>query len=310
MTVLVAGSTGLAGSAIAEAFGSIGQEVIGVNRSVVDLLDTSATLDFIQSIKPTLIVDAAAKVGGIGANNAFPVDFLADNIKIQSNLMSAAHKTEVPNFVFLGSSCVYPRDCAQPIKEEYLMTGPLEATNSAYAVAKIAGIELLNSYRKQYGTKWISLMPTNLYGPRDNFDLAVSHVIPAFIGRFVDATESGLGKVTLWGSGAPLREFLHVEDLARAVITASENYDSSLHLNVGSGEEISIKELANKVAELVGFTGEIEWDSSKPDGTPRRVLDVSRINALGWKPTIALYDGIASTITWYKQAKARGEVRR
>lgn len=310
MTVLVAGSTGLAGTAIAEAFRSQGQEVIGVNRSVVDLLDASATLGFIQSIKPSLIVDAAAKVGGIGANNAFPVDFLADNIKIQSNLMGAAHKTDVPNFVFLGSSCVYPRDCAQPIKEEYLMTGPLEATNSAYAIAKIAGIELVNSYRKQYGTKWISLMPTNLYGPRDNFELEVSHVLPAFINRFVDATESGVDKVTLWGSGAPMREFLHVEDLARAVITASENYDSSLHLNVGSGEEISIKELAHKVAELAGFTGEIDWDSSKPDGTPRKVLDVSRINALGWKPTIALSDGIASTITWYKQAKARGEVRR
>lgn len=310
MTVLVAGSTGLAGSAIAEAFRSRGQEVIGANRSVVDLLDTSATLDFIQSIKPTLIVDAAAKVGGIGANNAFPVDFLADNIKIQSNLMSAAHKVGIPNFVFLGSSCIYPRDCAQPIKEEYLMTGPLEATNSAYAVAKIAGIELVNSYRKQYGTKWISLMPTNLYGPRDNFDLAVSHVLPAFIRRFVGAAESGARKVTLWGSGTPLREFLHVKDLALAVVTASENYDSNLHLNVGSGEEISIKELANKIASLADFTGTIEWDLTKPDGTPRKVLDVSRIKALGWKPTITLEEGIASTIAWYKEANARGEVRK
>jgi GDP-L-fucose synthase len=310
VTVLVAGSSGLAGSAIAEAFRSRGQEVVGINRSVVDLLDASATLDFIHSIKPTLIIDAAAKVGGIGANDAFPVDFLADNIKIQGNLMSAAHKTKVPNFVFLGSSCIYPRDCVQPIKEEYLMTGLLESTNSAYAVAKIAGIELVKSYRKQYGVKWISLMPTNLYGPKDNFDLAASHVLPAFIRRFVDAADGGACKVTLWGSGAPMREFLHVEDLARAVVTASENYDSSLHLNVGSGEDISIKELANKVAKLAGFTGEIEWDSSKPDGTPRKVLDVSRINALGWKPTITLDEGIASTIAWYKQAKARGEVRR
>jgi GDP-L-fucose synthase len=310
MTVLVAGSTGLAGSAIAEAFRSSGQEVIGANRSVVDFLDASATLDFIQSIKPTLIVDAAAKVGGIGANNAFPVDFLTDNIKIQSNLMSAAHSTGVPNFVFLGSSCIYPRDCAQPIKEEYLMTGPLEATNSAYAVAKIAGIELVNSYRKQYGTKWISLMPTNLYGPRDNFDLAVSHVLPAFIRRFVDAAECGARKVTLWGSGTPLREFLHVEDLALAVVIASENYDSSHHLNVGSGEEISIKDLADKVALLADFTGEIEWDSSKLDGTPRKVLDVSRIRALGWKPAITLDEGIASTIAWYKEASSRGEVRK
>ena len=310
MTVIVAGATGLAGSAIVKAFEATGQTAIGINRSVVDLLNPSATLEFIESVKPTLIVDAAAKVGGIGANNSYPVEFLADNIKIQGNLMSAAHKTEVPNFVFLGSSCIYPRDCAQPIKEEYLMTGPLEATNSAYAVAKIAGIELVNSYRKQYGTKWISLMPTNLYGPRDNFDLAVSHVLPAFIRRFVEATESGADKVTLWGSGAPLREFLHVEDLARAVVIASEKYDSSLHLKVGSGEDISIKNLAHKVADLAGFTGEIEWDSSKPDGTPRKVLDVSRIKALGWEPTITLDVGIASTIAWYKEANARGEVRK
>ena len=310
MTVIVAGATGLAGSAIVQAFEATGQTVIGINRSVVDLLNPNATLEFIESVKPTLIVDAAAKVGGIGANNSFPVEFLADNIKIQGNLMSAAHKAEVPNFVFLGSSCIYPRDCAQPIKEEYFMTGPLESTNSAYAVAKIAGIELVNSYRKQYGTKWISLMPTNLYGPKDNFDLAVSHVLPAFIRRFIEAAQSGSSRVTLWGTGAPLREFLHVEDLARAVVMASEKYDSSLHLNVGSGEDISIKELANIVARLAGFTGDIEWDSSKPDGTPRKVLDVSRIKALGWEPTITLEEGIASTIAWYKEANARGEVRK
>jgi GDP-L-fucose synthase len=257
-----------------------------------------------------LIIDAAAKVGGIGANNSYPVEFLSDNLAIQSNLMRAAHKAGVPNFVFLGSSCIYPRDCKQPIKEEYLMTGPLEATNSAYAVAKIAGIEMVNSYRKEYGTKWISLMPTNLYGPRDNFDLAASHVLPAFIRRFVEAVESRADKVTLWGSGAPLREFLHVDDLAQAVLLASESYDSSLHLNVGTGEDISIKELALKVASAAGFNGDIEWDSSKPDGTPRKVLDVSRIKALGWRPTITLDDGIASTIAWYKEANARGEVRK
>jgi len=310
MTVLVAGATGLAGSAIAKAFESKGKSVIGINRSVVDLTDEKATADFIAKAKPSLIVDAAAKVGGIGANNSYPVEFLTDNLTIQGNLMSAAHKAGVPNFVFLGSSCIYPRDCAQPIKEEYLMTGPLEETNSAYAIAKIAGIELINSYRKEYGTRWISLMPTNLYGPRDNFDLTASHVLPAFIRRFIEAAESGADKVTLWGSGTPLREFLHVDDLAQAVVVASEKYDSSLHLNVGSGEDLSIKDLAEKVAAAAGFAGKIEWDSSKPDGTPRKVLDVSRVKALGWKPTITLDDGIASTIAWYKEANARGEVRK
>jgi GDP-L-fucose synthase len=310
MTVIVAGSTGLAGSAIVKAFESKGHSVIGINRSVVDLMDAKSTVDFIAKTKPSLIVDAAAMVGGIGANNAYPVKFLSDNLTIQGNLMHAAHKAKVPNFVFLGSSCIYPRDCAQPIKEEYLMTGPLEETNSAYAIAKIAGIELINSYRKEYGTHWISLMPTNLYGPKDNFDLTTSHVMPAFIRRFVEATESGAEKVTLWGSGKPLREFLHVDDLAQAVMVASEKYDSSLHLNVGSGEDLSIKNLAERVAAAAGFTGAIRWDSSKPDGTPRKVLDVSRIKALGWKPTITLEDGIASTITWYKEASARGEVRK
>ena len=310
MKVVVAGSTGLAGSAISAAFSAQGHEVIGLNRSVVDLLDGEATKRFLVSAKPDLVIDAAAKVGGIGANNTFPVEFLADNITIQGNLMSAAHAAGVENFVFLGSSCIYPRDCAQPIKEEYLMTGPLEATNSAYAIAKIAGIELINSYRKEYGTRWISLMPTNLYGPRDNFDLAASHVLPAFIRRFIEAAESGAEKVVLWGSGSPLREFLHVDDLAQAVVVASEKYDSSLHLNVGSGEDLSIKELASVVAKSAGFTGVIEWDSAKPDGTPRKVLDVSRIKALGWKPTITLEEGVASTIAWYKSASARGEVRK
>ena len=310
MVVLVAGSSGLVGSAIVKVFEAKGHTVVGINRSVVDLQNLRKTEDFVTSIRPSLIVDAAAKVGGISANNSYPVEFLADNLRIQGNLMSAAHKAGVPNFVFLGSSCIYPRNCAQPIKEEYLMTGPLEETNSAYAIAKIAGIELINSYRKEYATRWISLMPTNLYGPRDNFDLAASHVLPAFIRRFVEAAESGTNSVTLWGSGTPLREFLHVDDLAQAVVIASEKYDSSLHLNVGSGHDISIKELAHKVAAAAGFTGEIQWDSSKPDGTPRKVLDVSRIKALGWKSTITLEEGIASTIAWYKEANTRGEVRK
>jgi GDP-L-fucose synthase len=310
MKIVVAGSRGLVGSAITRTFASAGHEVTELNRSVLNLTDLKATHSFFKKAAPELVIDAAAKVGGIGSNNASPVEFLTENLVIQGNLMTAAHEAGVQNFVFLGSSCIYPRNCAQPIKEEYLMTGPLEDTNSAYAIAKIAGIELINSYRKQYGTKWISLMPTNLYGPGDNFDLATSHVLPAFIRRFVEATESGADKVVLWGSGSPLREFLHVDDLAQAVVVAVEDYDSSLHLNVGSGEELSIKNLAYKVAAATGFCGKIEWDSSKPDGTPRKVLDISRVKALGWKPTITLDDGIASTIAWYKEANARGGVRK
>jgi len=310
MTVVIAGSTGLVGSALTEAFKAAGHEVVGLNRSKVDLLDLEATKKIILKIKPNLVIDAAAKVGGIGANNTLPVEFLSDNLRIQSNLMEAAHAAKVEKFVFLGSSCIYPRDCPQPIKEEYLMTGPLETTNSAYAIAKIAGIELINSYRKEYGVKWISLMPTNLYGPRDNFDLQASHVLPALLRRFVEAVENGSTKVVLWGSGSPKREFLHVNDLARAVLKASENYDSSIHLNIGTGSDLTIKELAGKIAAAAGFTGEIDWDTSKPDGTPQKVLDVSKIKALGWEPTITLEAGIASTIAWYKEASARGEVRK
>ena len=310
MTIVVAGATGLAGSAIVRAFEKAGKEVVGINRSVVDLLDLSATKKFLKDVAPSMVIDAAARVGGIGANNAFPVEFLTDNIRIQSNLMDAAHEAKVERFIFLGSSCIYPRDCAQPIKEEYLMTGPLETTNSAYAIAKIAGIELINSYRKEYGHKWISLMPTNLYGPNDNFELQGSHVLPAFIRRFVEATEKNAPTETLWGTGAPKREFLHVDDLANAVLIASEKYDSSIHLNIGSGQDLSIKELAELVADIAGYKGEIKWDSSKPDGTPRKVLDVTKAKSLGWSPAISLRDGIASAMNWYKEATAKGVSRR
>ena len=310
MTIVVAGATGLAGSAIVRAFEKTGKEVVGINRSVVDLLDLSATKKFLKDVAPSMVIDAAARVGGIGANNAFPVEFLTDNIRIQSNLMDAAHEAKVGRFIFLGSSCIYPRDCAQPIKEEYLMTGPLETTNSAYAIAKIAGIELINSYRKEYGHKWISLMPTNLYGPNDNFELQGSHVLPAFIRRFVEATEKNAPTETLWGTGAPKREFLHVDDLANAVLIASEKYDSSMHLNIGSGQDLSIKELAELVADIAGYKGEIKWDSSKPDGTPRKVLDVTKAKSLGWSPAISLRDGIASAMNWYKEATAKGVSRR
>jgi GDP-L-fucose synthase len=310
MTIVVAGATGLAGSAIVRAYQKTGQEVIGINRSVVDLLDRDATIAFIKSASPSLVVDAAAKVGGIGANSTYPVEFLADNLRIQNNLMEAAHAADVEKFIFLGSSCIYPRDCAQPIKEEYLLTGPLEETNSAYAIAKIAGIELIKSYRKEYGRTWISLMPTNLYGPGDNFELQGSHVLPAFIRRFVEAAQSGRSKEVLWGTGSPMREFLHVDDLAAAVLLAGEKYDSSLHLNIGTGEDLTIKALAELVAELAGFSGEIAWDSSKPDGTPRKVLDVTKVRSLGWNPKISLRDGIAATIAWYIEASAKGVSRR
>lgn len=310
MSVIVAGSTGLAGSAIATAFEKAGQEVFGINRGVVDLLNFDQTNQFLNDIKPSLVIDAAARVGGIGANNSHPVEFLEDNVRIQANLMHASHNANVKRFVFLGSSCIYPRDCQQPIKEEYLMTGPLEATNSAYAVAKIAGIELVNSYRKQYGHNWISLMPTNLYGPRDNFNLDNSHVLPALIRRFVEAVEAGAREVVVWGSGSPKREFLHVDDLAQAVLLTSQSYDSALHLNIGTGEDLSILELATKIAQISGFKGEILWNKSKPDGTPRKVLDVSRIKQLGWSPRVTLEEGIASTISWYREATAKGESRR
>ena len=310
MTIVVAGGTGLAGSAVVRAYQAAGHEVIPVSRKVVDLLDRDATFQFIKDVKPSLIVDAAAKVGGIGANNSFPVEFLSDNVRIQSNLMEAAHAADVEKFIFLGSSCIYPRDCAQPIKEEYLLTGPLEETNSAYAVAKIAGIELIKSFRKEYGRTWISLMPTNLYGINDNFELQGSHVLPAFIRRFVEAAEKNAAVETLWGSGSPKREFLHVDDLAAAVVHLGNTYNSSEHLNIGTGEDLTIKELAELVAELAGFKGDLAWDTSKPDGTPRKVLDVSKAKALGWEPKISLRDGIASTIAWYRDATAKGEVRR
>ena len=300
MTIVIAGSTGLVGSAITRALIGRGQSVIGINRKVVDLLDRKATFEFISAAKPDLVIDSAAIVGGIGANNNFPVDFLSKNIQMQSNLMDAAHAANVERFVFLGSSCIYPRDCVQPIKEEYLMTGPLEQTNSAYAVAKIAGIELIRSYRKQFNRKWISLMPTNMYGPNDNFDLESSHVLPALINRFVTATKNGDRSVTLWGTGSPKREFLHVDDLATATLLAVEKYDDGAHLNVGTGEDLPIADLALMISRLSGFSGKIEWDSSKPDGTPRKVLDVTKMKNLGWAPAISLEAGIASTIEWFK----------
>ena len=303
MTILVAGSTGLVGSSIVRELQKTGSLHIGISSKDVDLLDRAATFKYIKDFKPSAVIDAAARVGGIGANNSHPVDFLSRNIQIQTNLMDAAHEAGVKNFVFLGSSCIYPRNCAQPIKEEYIMTGELEQTNSAYAIAKIAGLELIKSYRKQFGHKWISVMPTNLYGPNDNFDLENSHVFPALIRKFVEGKRGKQSSVTLWGSGSPKREFLHVDDLAKAILVCLEKYDSDQHINIGTGEDLSIKELAVKVAEAAGFEGEIIWDASKPDGTPRKVLDVSKILNLGWKPSITLDQGISQTVQWYLENK-------
>jgi len=307
MTIVVAGHTGLVGSAIYSLLEARGDSVIGINRTVVDLLDRKKTFEFMQDLRPFAVIDSAAIVGGIGANNTYPVDFLSENLQIQTNLMDAAHASDVERFVFLGSSCIYPRECPQPMREEHLMTGPLERTNSAYAVAKIAGIELINSYRKQFNHRWISLMPTNIYGPRDNFHLEKAHVLPALINKFVSASEQGLKEVILWGTGSAKREFLHSEDLASATLFALENYDENLHLNVGTGSDVSIKELAGLIADLAGYGGKIVWDSSKPDGTPRKLLDVSRMNKLGWSAEVTLKDGISGVIKWFRENK--GKVR-
>ena len=303
MTILVAGGSGLVGSAVVRNLRQANRSVIGISSNDVNLLDREKTFSFIQDLKPIAIIDAAAKVGGIGGNNAYPVEFLSQNLQIQTNLMDAAHNANVDKFVFLGSSCIYPKESPQPIKEEYLLTGELEQTNSAYAIAKISGIELIRSYRKEFGHKWISLMPTNLYGPNDNFDLENGHVLPALIRKFVEAQRSESREVTAWGTGNPLREFLYVEDLARAVILCLDRYDDSQHINVGTAEEISIKHLAEKIASKVGFKGKILWDNNKPDGTFRKVLDNQKILNLGWKPMISLDEGLTKTVQWYKQTK-------
>jgi GDP-L-fucose synthase len=303
MTILVAGSTGLVGSTVIEEYRKRGISVVGINSSDVDLTNRTATFDYISTLKPSLIIDAAAKVGGIMANATYPVDFLSRNLQIQTNLIDAAHNANVERFIFLGSSCIYPKECAQPIKESYLLTGPLEKTNSPYALAKISGIELIKSYRNQYGKKWISVMPTNLYGPRDNFDPNSSHVLPGMINKFIAARNSDSKSVELWGDGTPTREFLLAADLAKALIFLSESYDSDDIINIGTGIETSIKHLANLIANETRYSGEIKWDTSKPNGTMRKVLDVSKIKDLGWRPENTLSQGIKETIEWYESNK-------
>jgi len=299
MSILLAGFSGLAGSAIYERLTKSFGNVIGINTKVLDLTDRKSTFEFVNDLKPEIVIDAAALSGGIKYNDSQPVEFISKNLQIQTNLMDASHSANVKKFIFLGSSCIYPKHCPQPIKEEYLMTGLLEDTNRAYAIAKISGLELIGAYRKQFGRPWISLMPTNLYGPYDNFNIETGHVLPALINRMVSAAQNGQKNVTLWGSGMAKREFLHARDLAAAVELSIERYDSDLHLNVGTSKDLTIKELAELIARLSGFSGDILWDSTKPDGTPRKILDSSRIEALGWHAQIDLEAGIKDTIEWF-----------
>jgi GDP-L-fucose synthase len=296
MKIYVAGHRGLVGSAIVRAVESSSDHSwIGKPHSDLDLLDRKSVFEYVAAEKPDAVIIAAAKVGGIHANDSFPVQFLSENLQIETNLMDAAHAAGISRLLFLGSSCVYPKLAPQPIKEEYLLTGPLESTNEAYALAKISGLKLVQAYRKQYGLKWISAMPTNMYGPGDNFDLENSHVLPALIRKFHEAKLKNSETVTLWGSGSPLREFLHSDDLASASLFLLESYDDAVPINVGTGKDISILELARLIKDVVGFAGEIKWDASKPDGTPRKLLDVSRLTALGWQSSISLQEGINST---------------
>lgn len=299
-TVYVAGHSGLVGSAIVRHLRSQGfTSVVGARSAELDLRDAAAVRAWFERVRPSVVIDAAARVGGILANSTAPVEFLSDNLRMQLNLIDTAHKFDVERLLFLGSSCIYPKFAAQPIREDSLLTGALEETNDAYAIAKIAGIMHVDSYRREYNRHWISAMPTNLYGPGDNFDLQKSHVLPALIRKFHAAVADESPEVVVWGTGTPRREFLHTDDLAAACLFLLENYDEPGPINVGVGEDLEIRELARLVADVAGFTGEIVFDTSKPDGTPRKLLDVGRLTGLGWKPAIPLANGIARTYRWY-----------
>ena len=298
--IYIAGHNGMVGSAICRKLRSLGyQNLILKSSNELDLRNQKRTEDFFKKEKPEFVFLAAAKVGGILANSTFKADFIYDNLMIQNNVISNAHHYGVKKLLFLGSSCIYPKNSLQPIKEEYLLSGYLESTNEPYAIAKIAGLKMCEYYREQYGCNFISVMPTNLYGPFDNFDPKTSHVFAALIKKFHDAKTKGLSKVKLWGSGSPKREFLHVNDLANALVFLIKNYDSKETINVGTGEDISIKELSRSMQNIIGFSGDVEWDINMPDGTPKKLLDVSKINNLGWKADIKLHNGIALTYDWY-----------
>jgi len=302
--VWVAGHNGMVGSAIVRRLARESCTVLTVNRKEVDLTRQAAVEAWMTREKPDAVFVAAAVVGGIMANSTRPAEFLTDNLQIQNNIIATAHQIDVKKLLFLGSSCIYPRLAEQPIREDSLLTGPLEPTNQWYAVAKIAGIKQCQAYRQAYGRNFISAMPTNLYGPGDNFDPQSSHVLPALMMKAHRAKLAGAKELTLWGTGKPLREFLHVDDLADACIFLMKSYSEDMHINVGSGSDLTIRALAELIAEVVGFEGAFVYDSSKPDGTPRKLMDSSRINALGWKPSISLKDGIASAYDWYRRHAA------
>lgn len=300
-TFYVAGHRGLVGSAIWRKLESEGfSNLVGRSSSKLDLKDRDAVFQFFAETRPRYVVLAAAKVGGILANNTYPVDFLSDNLRIQVNVLDAAVEHGVERLLFLGSSCIYPKFAEQPIREDSLLTGHLEPTNDAYAIAKIAGIMQIQAIRRQYGLPWISAMPTNLYGPGDNFSAEASHVLPALIRRYDEAARSGATSVSNWGTGSPRREFLHVDDMASACLHLLENYDGAAQVNVGTGSDVTIKELAALVARAVGYDGVISWDTSKPDGTPRKLLDVSKLTQAGWSASIGLEEGINATVQWYR----------
>ena len=298
--IYVAGHRGLVGSALVRKLEEEGfVNLVTRTRTELDLLDAKAVANFFVSEKPEYVFLAAAKVGGIMANKTYPADFIYTNLQIQNNIIENSRQYEVKKLLFLGSSCIYPKLAPQPIKEEYLLTGPLETTNDAYAIAKIAGIMMCQAYRRQHGCNFISVMPTNLYGENDNFDPETSHVLPAMIRRFHEAKIDSAPKVTLWGTGSPMREFLHVDDLATACLHLMENYDGEEIVNIGTGEDVTIKELAETIASVVGYEGDLFWDTTKPDGTPRKLLDVSKLHTLGIKHSINLKDGIRRTYEWY-----------
>jgi GDP-L-fucose synthase len=300
--IYIAGHRGMVGSACQRALEAKGyKNIIGFKTKELDLRDQSAVFEMLKIEKPEAIIDAAAKVGGIQANSAFPYEFLMDNMLIQNNLIKAAHELNISKFIFLGSSCIYPKMAPQPLKEEYLLTSPLEETNQWYAIAKISGVKLIEALRKQYNRDYVSLMPTNLYGPGDNYDLNTSHVLPAMLRKFSEAKENNHSMVELWGSGVPKREFLHVDDLAKAVVFSLENNLNESLYNVGSGHEISIKKLAELIQEVTEHRGGIIWDETKPDGTPRKLMDSSKLNKLGWTSKINLKDGVVKVLEGFER---------